>query len=308
MQVKGFLKLALAVLLSMSYFAGCVLQEKEEEKTVSVVVTLSFFEDMVQRVGGEHVEVKALVPVGVEPEEYDPGPGDVRAIEDAEIFFYNGHNMERWLSRVIPDFKDRSGYYALAEQETIETISLPSGPFEGDPDPHTWTKVGNAKKYLERIAAVLSQEDPENKQAYMDNLEKYRRELRDLDQWIRDEVEKVPREERILITSELCFQYYAKAYGFKHDAIWSINAPEEGSPSQITRLVEVIKEKDPPAVFVENQVDHRPMKRVSRETGVPVKGVLFSDSLSEPGQGGETYLEMMESNTRQIIKALKGDS
>ncbi len=280
---------------------------RDEDEVISVVVTLSFFEDMVGRVGGEAVEVKALVPVGVEPEDYDPTPADIRAVKDADIVIYNGHNMERWLPRVISDLEGREGYYALAEDPFLETIPLPSGPFEGDPDPHLWTDVKNAVSYVERISSILAEHYPEAEELFRENAESYIKDLNNLDRWIREEVEKIPPENRILITSELCFQYFAASYGFFHDAIWPINAPEEGTPSQIIRVVELVKEKRPPAVFVENQVDHRPMEQVSRETGVPLGGVLFSDSLSKPGEGGETYIKMMESNVRRITAALAGE-
>ena len=286
---------------------GCGVGEinEDNEEKLSIVVTLSFFEDMVQQVGRDKVEVTPLVPVGVEPEEYDPRPADIRAIHDADIFIYNGLNMERWLPRVKPDFKEKENYFALAEQPSLETIPLPSGPFEGDPDPHLWTNVAYAREYVDFIAGILGERDEENREVYRENALEYSKELKNLEEWIEKEVEKIPREERLLVTSELCFQYFAEAYGFYHDAIWPINAPEEGSPSQIRRIIGIIEEKQPPAVFVENQVDHRPMERVSRETGVPIKGVLFSDSLSEPGEGGESYVKMMDSNTRQIVNALK---
>lgn len=311
---KAFFKIkapvaALIFFAALALFGGCsgVEQQKEgpPENNVSVVVTLSFFEDMVQQVAGEKIELTSLVPVGVEPEEYDPQTKDIRAIKNADVFIYNGLNMERWLPRIISDYKERENYYALAEHPSIKTKPLPSGPFEGEPDPHAWTNVNYAIVYVEQISSILSQIDPTNEDFYQEQAESYIKELQELNQWMEDKVKEVPEENRLLITSELCFQYFAEAYGFDHEAIWPINAPEEGTPSQIIRLVEVVKEKDPPALFVENQVDHRPMERVSRETGVPIKGVLYSDSLSAPGEGGETYIDMMKSNARQIVEALK---
>jgi len=277
----------------------------EEGEPLQLVVTLSFFEDMVNQVGGEKVDVKALVPVGVEPEDYEPTPSDVGAIEDADYFIYNGLNMERWLPQVISDLEERENFKPLAEDERFDTIPLPDGPFEGDPDPHLWTNVNYAIKYVEQIGSVLAEADPENQDYFQERMEDYREELKELHQWIKEQVEKIPEDRRMLITSELCYQYFAEEYGFFHDAIWPINAPEEGTTSQIIRIVEIIGEKDIPVVFVENQVDPRPMEQVAQEAGVTIGAEVYSDSLSEPGEGGETYLEMMRSNTSRIVEALQ---
>lgn len=296
--------LIMLALLSGAGTAGCGLEGKDEAKPL-VVVSLSFFEDMVARVGGEMIRVKALVPVGVEPEEYEPVPGDLRAIQDAEVFIYNGHNMERWLPRIVPDMAERENCFALGEHPDLAVIPIPGGPFDGMPDPHLWTDVRNAIIYVEQIVEILARFDPGNGSYYRERGREYIEELSDLHRWIRAQLEEIHPNRRVLISSELCFQYYASVYGFYHDAIWPINASEEGTPSQITRIVAVVQETGVPAVFVENQVDHRPMQQVSRETGVPIGGVLFSDSLSKPGEGAETYIQMMQVNTRLIVEALK---
>ncbi len=276
-----------------------------QEDKLQVVVTLSFLEDMVSNVGGEKLEVKGLVPVGVEPEHYEPTPGDIRAIENADLFIYNGLNMERWLPKIVSDLEERENYLALAESECFEIITLPSGPFKGNPDPHLWTNVQYASSYVQQIGALLIDAAPHHADYYAKNLEEYLRELEDLHIWMKEKLQKIPEEKRLLITSELCFQYFAKEYGFFHDAIWPINAPEEGTSRQITRILEVIDEHEIPVLFVENQVAPRPMRQVSREADVPIAGELYSDSLSKPGEGAETYLQMMQVNTKRIFDALK---
>ncbi len=302
---------AILVFFCCTFFVltiGCSKNDKAgtDSEILQVVVTLSFFEDMVSQVGGEHIQVTALIPVGVEPEDYEPVPADIRAINDATLFIYNGHNMERWLPSIISDFASRENFYALAEQEEIETIPLPEGPFAGDPDPHVWTDVKNAIIYVQKIYSILADASPENRDYFKARTQKYVRELDDLNSWIKEQVEKIPHSKRVLITSELCFQYFARAYGFFHDAIWTINAPEEGTPAQIIRIIDVLRKVTAPSVFVENQVDHRPMERVSRETGISIGGILYSDSLSQPGEGGETYIKMMRSNVKQMVEALTG--
>lgn len=302
------MKLLFTMLIALfAATGGCSLDAPSGgEGKVQVVVTLSFFEDMVSRVGGDMVRVTALVPVGVEPEEYEPLPGDLRAINDAGVFIYNGYNLERWLPRLASGILKSPDSKSLAENPAIETIPLPAGAYAGMVDPHVWTDVMNAVVYVEKIAEILAGYDPGNASYYRERAAVYIEELVELDSWIKEQVERIPPGDRILVSSELCFQYFSAAYGFQHDAIWAINSAEEGTPAQIIRIVELVKDKEVPVVFVENQVDQRPMEQVSRETGVPIGGVLYSDSLSKPGEGAETYIKMMEANTRLIVKALSG--
>ena len=187
MQISFCRKIAIlaAVLGSLAFFvSGCnpppPADDEGKEEKPKVVVTLSFFEDMVRQIGSDKIELKALVPVGVEPEEYEPVPADLRAINDAAVFIYNGHNIERWLPRVIPDLEQRANCFALGEHPSIKTIPLPDGPFAGEPDPHVWTDVANAVIYGEQIAAILSEIDPENKEYYREQADRYTEELRDL--------------------------------------------------------------------------------------------------------------------------------
>ncbi len=292
--------------LVILFASSCGPAEREPGR-ISVVVTLSFLEDMVRQVGGEHVDVTALVPIGMEPENYEPTPGDVRAISEADVFIYNGYNLERWLPQLADHLDHINHTVALAEHPSIETIPLPDGPYAGEPDPHVWTDAANAKVFAGQIAAILGEASPGSYDNFDRRAAEYQEELNQLDEWIRLRVEKVPPEQRILVTSELCFQYYAAAYGFEHHAIWAINAPEEGTPSQIAGVVDLVRSRRVAAVFVENQVDARPMEQVSRETGIPIGGVLYSDSLSFPGEGGETYVDMMRTNTSRIAGALSGE-
>ena len=311
-KVVKFMYLVLILLFSLSFIGACEIetdQPIDEMDKLQVVVSLTIFEDMVEQVGGDKVVVEALVPVGVEPEDYEPTPSDVRALEDADCFIYNGLELERCLPQMVPDMEQKDNFHALAEdEEKFDTIPLPAGAFVGEPDPHLWTNVRYGKQYAQSMASILGKVDPDSKAYYQKRLLDYREELEELHSWIKQQVKNIPAKRRQLITSELCFQYFAAEYGFFHDAIWPINAPAEGTSSQIVRIVDVIEEREIPVVFLENQVDPRPMERVSREAGVPKVGELYSDSLSEPGEGGETYTEMMRSNTSLIVSALQEES
>lgn len=108
------------------------------------------------------------------------------------------------------------------------------------------------------------------------------------------------------MVSENAYKYYGEAYGFQPEGIWELNSHEEGTPQQISRVVELVMENSVPALFVETTVDQRYMETVSRETGFAIAGKVYTDALGPVGSGAETYIQMMEYNTRLFVEGLKG--
>jgi manganese transport system substrate-binding protein len=288
--------------------AGCSSGKDESEK-VEVVATYSIIYDLVQNVGGDKVEVHSMVPIGSNPHEYDPLPEDVLKTTDADVVFYNGLNLEEgnsWFEKLLKttdkDGKDAPVYRV---SEGVEAIHLESKGLEKEPDPHAWLDINNGIIYVENIRDALIKEDPDNKDYYEKNAEKYISELKELHDETLAELAKIPEEKRVLITSEGAFKYFGEAYNMNTAYVWEINSENQGTPQQIKRLVDFIKQGNVPGLFVETSVDSRSMETVSKETGVPIKGKVFTDSLGKPGEDGDTYKKMMEWNTRTVIEGLQ---
>ena len=264
-----------------------------------VITTISILANFVENIGGENVMVDYLVPRGEEPEEYEPIPGDFRKLSDADLFVINGLNIESWVER----FSGVTDTEIITATEGAPTIPL----LEQDiPDPHLWLDVNLViDYYLENILEAFITVDPKNEELYKKNTELYRQELRELDQWIRKEVKKIPEKNRIIISSESAFKYLAAAYGFQSDGIWELNSHEEGTPRQIMRIINLVDEKEVPALFMEMSITPRHLETISRETGVPVIGPVYTDCLGFPGSEADTYIKMMKYNISQFVGALK---
>lgn len=304
-----FKKLASLILASaLLAVAGCSAGKDGSEK-VEVVATYSIIYDLVKNVGGDKVDVHSMVPIGSNPHEYDPLPEDVLKTTDADVVFYNGLNLEEgnsWFNKLLKtsdkDGKDAPVYRV---SEGVKAIHLESKGLEEEPDPHAWLNIENGIIYVENIRDALIKEDPDNKEYYKKNAEKYISELKTLHEKTVTELQKIPKEKRVLVTSEGAFKYFGEAYNMDTAFVWEINSENQGTPQQIKNLVDLIKGGSVSALFVETSVDPRSMETVSKETGVPIKGKVFTDSLGKQGEEGDTYKKMMEWNTQTVIEGLK---
>ncbi len=176
----------------------------------------------------------------------------------------------------------------------------------GTHDPHFWFDPTRVKIAVNEIAARLSSVDPENASFYYRNASEYGKELDELHVWIQEQVGTVAPERRLLVTSHDAFSYFAAAYGFEIVGlvIPSLATHVEPSAEHIAELVEVVREREVPALFGETTVSERLAQAVARETGAELFR-LYSGSLGPEGSGADTYLGMVRANVETIVEALK---
>lgn len=276
---------------------------------VQVVTTYSIVYDIVKNVGGDLVDIHSLAPIGSNPHEYDPLPEDVKKTTDADAVFYNGLNLEAgnsWFDNLMETAgKNGENAPVFLMSKGVDPMYLTSKGNEGEEDPHAWLDIRNGIQYAKNARDSLIKVDPENKEVYEENAEKYIAKLKKVHDNAVKEFNEIPEEERVLVTSEGAFKYFSDAYGFQAEYIWEINQENQGTPNQITRIVDIINEKEITGLFLETSIDPRSMEAVSDETNVPIRGTVFTDSLAKPGEKGDTYISMMESNIKTIKEGLE---
>ena len=275
---------------------------------VQVVTTYSIIYDIVKNVGGDLVEIHTLAPVGSNPHEYDPLPVDVQKTTDADAVFYNGLNLEAgnsWFNKLLETAgKDGEDAPVFLMSEGVEAKYLTTKGKEGEQDPHAWLDIRNGIKYAENARDGLMKVDPEHADVYKKNAEEYIAKLQKLHDSAVEQFNQIPEKDRILVTSEGAFKYFCAAYGFQAEYIWEINQENQGTPDQITKIVDTINEKGIKGLFVETSIDPRSMEAVSNETNVPIMGKVFTDSIGKPGEDGDSYLAMMEWNIKTFKEGL----
>ena len=282
---------------------GCESKPPQSQRVtpqqVAVVTTLTVLADLIGQVGGDRVQVKALVPPGGEVHTYQPTPDDIKSVARASIVFYNGAHLEEWIDETIRSAgKPNLPIVVLSEGLPIIQES------GGEPNPHLWLDVTNAKAYVEKIRDSLAKMDSVNATYYADRARGYLAQLDELDAWVRSEVEKVPKVRRKLITFHDAFPYFAERYGFSLQGVLVASPGKEPSARDLITLARRIKQERVPAVFAEAQFNPKAMEVLASDTGVRVMTNLYNDSLST-GPEANSYIAMMKHNVTQIVKALK---
>jgi len=192
----------------------------------------------------------------------------------------------------------------------IELRKLQASPAEGAAngaaDPHTWLSPANVETWVDNAEGALRELDPDNADFYGANARGYRDSLEELDAWIEEEVSRIPRDDRKLVTDHLAFGYFADRYGFQQiGAVFpGFSSTAEPSAQEMAALQEAIEEAGVKAIFVGTTVNPRLAERLADETGINLE-TLYAGSLSEPGGPAETYLDLMRYDASTIVEALR---
>ena len=271
-------------------------------KPFTVVTTFTVIADMAQNVAGEDAKVVSITKPGAEIHDYEPTPQDLVKAQQAELVLWNGLNLERWFERFFANVKDVP---SVVVSEGVEPMSIHGGEYDGKPNPHAWMSVSNAKIYVKNIEAALAKHDPAHAENYHKNAAAYLAKLEAMDAKLKEEVAKIPPEQRWLVSSEGAFSYLARDLGFKEAYLWPINAEQQGTPQQVSALIETVRANQIPVVFSESTISDKPAKQVAKESGAKYGGVLYVDSLSAADGPVPTYLDLLKVTTDTVINGFQ---
>ena len=266
-----------------------------------VVTTFTVLADMAQQVAGDAAEVVSITKPGAEIHGYEPTPRDIVGAVDADLILWNGMNLELWFEQFISNLGDIP---SATLTEGVEPISIGEGEYEGKPNPHAWMGLDNALIYVDNIAAAFAEHDPDNAATYAANAESYKQEIRDTITPLRDRIAQIPKDQRWLVTCEGAFSYLARDFGMKELYLWPMNADQTGTPQQVRKVIDSVRDNDIPVVFCESTVNTSPAKQVARETGAAYGGVLYVDSLSTAEGPVPSYLDLLRVTSQTVADGL----
>lgn len=292
-----------ACLLSFGLAAPAAAQDKAQDK-VKVLATFSILADLARNVGGDRVEVTALVGPNSDAHVYAPAPADAKKVADARIVVTNGLGFEGWMSRLVKASGTRAVPVVATKGIQPRKQAGGHGHSHDTADPHAWQSVANAKIYVGNIRDALIAADPAGTSAYEANATAYLAQLDALDREVKAAVAAIPADRRKIITSHDAFGYFKQAYGVDFIAPQGVSTESEASARDVARIITQIKRQKIPAVFLENISDPRLIKQIGDETGARIGGTLYSDALTDEKGPAPTYIDMMRHNIRTLSAAL----
>lgn len=275
---------------------------------LNVVTTVGMIRDVVQNVGGEYVHATGLMGPGVDPHLYKASEGDVRRLFRADVVFYGGLHLEAKMGEVLEEMGGRTRVVAVTDGIPRDRLLAPP-EFQGSHDPHVWFDVSMWEMTVDTIASTLAAADPANAAAYRRNAAAYHARLDSLDAYVRAQAERVPRQQRVLVTAHDAFNYFGRAYGFEVRGLQGISTASEAGTGDVQALAEFIARRKIPAVFVESSIPRRTIEAVQeavRDRGwdVRIGGSLYSDAMGNPGTPQGTYDGMVRHNIDTLVGAL----
>ncbi|GLK16573.1 zinc ABC transporter substrate-binding protein AztC [Herbiconiux flava] len=271
-----------------------------------VAVTTTILGDVVTELVGDQAEVLTLMPPEADPHSFEISATEAARLRDAALVVSNGLGLEEGLQHHV-DAAAEDGVPTVEAGELIDPLDYTDGDARGEPDPHFWTdpaRMIDIVDGLEPTLAAAEGIDPARLAAAAD---RYRAELQALDAEMIGRFEAIPSAQRALVTNHHVFGYLADRYGFRVIGAvipggTTLAAP---SASDLQELVDAIREAGVPTIFADASQPDRLVQVLAEEAGVDVDVVaLHTESLSTPGGGAATYLEMMRSNAQLIATGL----
>lgn len=279
---------------------------------MKVVCTTGPVADMVRNVGGECVNVTALMGPGVDPHLYKAVPSDNEQLSAADAIFYNGLHLEGRMADLFELLAARKPTFAvthtLVESKDKRLRTPPE--FAGHYDPHVWHDPKMWSECVKYVGDVLAELDPKHRDDYLRNRDAYLKQVDEADKYCHDQLATIPEGQRVLVTAHDAFGYFCTAFGLTSMPLKGVSTEEEVTIGRMDEVIAFLVKNNVKAVFVESATAPQIVKALiepCRKQGHEVKigGELYADALGSPDSGADNYLGMIKANIDTIVTALK---
>ncbi|MBF6468759.1 zinc ABC transporter substrate-binding protein [Nocardia beijingensis] len=292
------------VVVALLTLTGCSIAGADRDR---VVVTTNILGDLTRAVAGDAVEVTVLMPANADPHFFAVSAQQAAELERASLIVYNGLGLEESVLRNV-EAAERAGVASVSIGAAIDPISYTAEDADGRPDPHFWTDPRRVRRAVEVIRdGIVDRVPGVDAAAIRAGADRYLAELDRLERWMTERFATIPTERRKLVTNHHVFGYLARRFGFE-----VVGAVVPGgttlaspSPSDLSALAGIIRAAGVSAIFADSSQPDRLARVLAEQAGVRVQVIsLYSESLTEPGAGAGTYLEMMRADTEAIVRGL----
>lgn len=318
---KGIIYLITIILILASFiFIFCrKTTDKNSNEKIKIVATLFPQYDFAKQIGGDKVEVSLLLTPGTETHTYEPTPQDIINVNKADLYIYTGKYMEPWSDKIANSITsntqvlDASKNISLINEKQFEEehSTADSNEEENDKghhheyDPHIWLNPQNAIGMVKNIEEELCNIDPQNKEYYKKNAEKYINQLTNLDNEIETTI-KESKKNKIAFGGTFAYAYFIQRYNLQYVSAYdSCGENSEPSVTKVKEVIDYMKENDINVIFYQELSTGKIADTISKETGA-TKLVFHTihNASQEEINNGETYISLMQKNLQNLKQAL----
>jgi zinc transport system substrate-binding protein len=242
--------------------------------------------EFVKRVGGNNVNITTLIPIGVEPHNFEPTIQQIQNAESADLIIYNGAGLEKWIDKI--DSKSK-----VDASQGLNFLKGNDSESAGTYDPHVWLDPVLAEKEVENIRDALVKVDPANSQYYQSNANKFIAELNTLDNKIKTELTTCDKKDFIAFHN--AFTYFANRYGLNQHSILGVTPEGEILPQRLQEIIQTARNLGLNIIYSEDLVDPRSAEVIAQE--IPNGKVLILSPIeginADEQKAGIGYLDKM---------------
>lgn len=287
---------------------GAGAETETVEGVIQATTTTTHVTDMVESIGGDEVEVTALMGPGVDPHLYSPSQRDTAALQGANAIFYSGLFLEGQMEDILTQVEQQTPTVQVTS-EMPEGQLLESEDYEGQADPHVWFDPELWTTGIDPVVEQLSELKPESAETFEQNGEAYREEAMAADEYVQEQINTVPEAQRVLVTSHDAFRYFGRAYDIEVRGLQGLSTESEAGAGDVQQLADFLVEEDIPAIFPESSVSPRSLRAVQAAAedqgqNLNVGDELYADAMGDPGTEAGTYAGMLRANADTIAAGL----
>jgi zinc/manganese transport system substrate-binding protein len=302
------MKFAIAAML----LAGITMARADGELAVASLSTV--LADVAKNVGGDKVAITEIVKPGIDPHDFQPSPGDIKALSNAKVVLASGLGFESYLDKLRASVG--AGPQFVVVGESIAPLMVTESDHDHDghshahdggggkvPDPHWWHSIGNVKIATRVIRDAFIKADPANRAVFEANAKTYLARLDELAKWTKIQIARLPKDRRVLVTSHDALGYFARDYGFEIHPVEGVSTSDQPSSKRVRELIKEIKDEGVKAIFAENIENPKVLGEITKETGAKSGGTLYADGLGTTE--ADTYETMIRHNVQTIVSGLQ---
>lgn len=293
----------LMLLLAMTLLAGCspAAPTAKDNGKLNVAVSFNAMKEFTQAVGKDKINITTIIPDGTEPHDFQPTTNNMKELQQANVFIYNGFGMEPWAEKTLKSI-DKKDLVAVNASQGIDPIVLTDEKERkehGNYDPHCLLSLVNAQIEVKNIADALAKADPKNADFYQKNAADYNAQLQQLYTEYKAKFQSVPNKQ--FVTGHAAFGYLCRDFGLTQTSVESVFADGEPTTQQLANLVEYCKTHHVKTIFTEDMVSPKTSQTLANEVGASVKTIHTMES----GEGSASYIDRMKEDLDEIYTSLQ---